>query len=112
MDAIAVALKKLKEAAGMTDTEVWAAAGISPGALSRYLGGSRGRMGINGSGAETIEKLAAVFDLPPTYFVEYRMWQVRQAAKLYPDLTSEVYDVLMAFVAREPGGLSSLKSKG
>jgi hypothetical protein len=44
--------------------------------------------------------------------MEYRMRQIRQAAKLYPVLTNEFHDVLTAFVERAPGGPSNLKSKG
>lgn len=112
MKPISEALQELRDERGMTDTEIWAAAGVSSATMSRYIAGSRGSTAIDWRGAETIEKLARVFGLDPSYFIEYRMWQVRQAAKLHPHLTNEVYDLLMTYVAREPGGLSSLRSRG
>jgi transcriptional regulator with XRE-family HTH domain len=101
MEPIRTALRALMNGRHMTDTEVWVAAGISPGALSRYLGGSRGTTAIDWRGAQTIEKLATVFGLPPSYFVEYRIWQVREIAKKHPALVDEVYDLLVAHAAAE-----------
>ncbi len=112
MEPIATALRLLMDSRGMSDTEVWVAAGISPGALSRYLHGSRGTTAIDWRGAATIEKLAAALGVEPSYFIEYRMWEIRQAAKLFPLLADEMYDLLMGYVGREPGGLSNLRSKG
>lgn len=60
--------------------------------------------GFNGhrpSGAETIERLAAVFGVPPDYFIEYRAWKVREIARKYPALADEVYDLLVAHAASE-----------
>jgi transcriptional regulator with XRE-family HTH domain len=111
MEPIAQALAKLLSERQMSQTDLWAAANVSPAVVSLYLQGRRGRV-LNNQGAETIEKIARVFDLDPSYFVEYRIWQIRQAVRIYPDLANEVYDVLMAFVARESGGLDNLKSRG
>lgn len=111
VEPIATALGRLLRDRRMSQTDLWAAANLSSSTVSLYLNGKRGTA-IDHRGAETIERMAAVLDVDPSYFVEYRMWQIRQAAKLYPDLANEVYDVLMAFVDREPGGLDSLKSKG
>lgn len=111
MEPIATALNALLHERGMTQTDLWAAADLSSATVSLYLNGKRGTT-IDRRGAETIEKIANVLDISPVYFIEYRMWQIRQAATLYPKITDEVYDMLMGYVAREPGGLSSLRSTG
>ncbi len=111
MKPLATALSELLREREMSQAELWALAGLSPTVVSRYLSGERGRK-MDWRSADTIERLAGALDVGPDYFIEYRMWQVSQAAKLYPLITNEVYDVLMGYVSREPGGLSSLRSKG
>ncbi len=56
---------------GMSQTDLWAAAGISPAVLSRYLKGERGRV-MNSGSMSTLEKLAAALEISPDYFLEYR----------------------------------------
>lgn len=111
MKPIAEALRDLIAKAGMTDTEVWSAAGLSSGSISRYKGGSRGSTSIDWRGAETIEKLAAVFGVDPSYFIEYRMWQVREIARKYPRLADQAYGLLISY-ARSVGDNVSSRSRG
>ena len=108
MEPIATALKRLRDSRGMTDTDVWAAAGISSGALSRYMNGSRG-IAIDWRGARTVRKLARVFDVDPEYFLEYRVWRLTQLARLDADAATAAYRAAME-LSRLGGALVALEA--
>lgn len=87
----------------MSDTDIWAAAGISSGALSRYMNGTRG-IRLDNRGARTVRRLAEVFGLAPDYFLEYRIWRLYRLACVDPEAASAAYDVAIAS-ARVRGSL-------
>ena len=107
MEPIATALEKLKVARGLTDTELWAAAGVSPGCLSRYLHGTRGSAAIDKRGARTIEKFAQALGVSPDYFIEWRAWAVREIARQQPELIDDIYDLLVELARRSGVTLDS-----
>jgi len=98
---IGEALQALLEERSMSNTDLWTAAGVSPATVSRYLSGIRGTPAIDDRGARTIEKLAEVFGLKPDYFLEYRVWRVREIARRNPALVDRIYDVLVEAAALE-----------
>lgn len=55
---------------------------------------------------EAIEAIAAVLNIKPEYFLDYRALQVQEVIKRYPYLADKVYEQLMAF-ARSVGESSS-----
>ena len=91
---ISEALAELLHDRQMTQAELWSEAGLSPGTVSRYLGGSRGTK-IDARGARTIERLAAVLEVEPRYFVEYRAWQMREVTFRNPGLMDDFYDLIV-----------------
>lgn len=95
MEPIAAALARLIDERGMSDTEVWAAAGITSGGLSHYLHGNRGRA-LDNRGARTVRKLARVFGVEPDYFVEYRVWRLVQLARMDAEAATAAYNAAMA----------------
>ena len=94
MDSIARALRDLLDRRRMTDTELMAAANVSPATVSRYLSGSRG-LRMNSQAVATVEKLAHALGVAPEYFREYRAWQVREIARQAPELVDRIYDLLI-----------------
>lgn len=109
MKPISEALDELLSERGMTQTDLWAAAGISSSTLSMYLSGKRGTT-IDWRGAETVEKIAAALDVSPAYFLEYRSWQVREIARKYPGLAEKSYDLLIS-LARSVGDSVSSETR-
>ena len=88
----------------MSVKDLWIAADLGgPSGVYRYLNGDRGRL-VNSQSAEVIEKMAAVLDVEPSYFVEYRQWQVREATRLHAELAEAVYDTVM-LIAHNRGWL-------
>lgn len=77
MQPMPKALRDLLSQRDMTETELMAAAGVSPATVNRYLTGSRGRR-MNSQAIKTVEKLAAALGVEPEYFLEYRQWKARQ----------------------------------
>ena len=108
MEPMRIALRSLIRERGMTDTEVWVAAGVSPGALSRYLNGTRGTV-LDDRGARTVRKLARVLDVPPDYFVEYRTWRLHRLARLDAQAVTVAYDAAMEIASL--GGASRTSSR-
>lgn len=100
-EPIAQALRSLLQARGMSNTELWTAAGVCPATVTRYLKGDRGTTSIDERGARTIERLAAVFGLEPDYFIEYRVWRVCDIARRNPCLVDRVYHLLVEAAALE-----------
>jgi len=94
MEPISTALRQLRDERGMTDTDVWAAAGISSAALSRYMHGTRGLL-LDNRGARTVRRLAQVFEIDPEYFVEYRIWRLYRLARVDPRAALAAYEVAM-----------------
>jgi transcriptional regulator with XRE-family HTH domain len=111
MEPISTALAELLVERGMNQTDLWAAADLSSSTVSLYLSGKRGMTAIDHRGAATIEKLAAVFGLDPSYFLEYRMWQMREIARKYPTLADRGYELLIS-LARSVGDSVSSRSRG
>jgi transcriptional regulator with XRE-family HTH domain len=91
---ISAALAELLEIRQMSQAQLWAAAQVSPGTVSRYLGGSRGTK-VDARGARTIEKLAAVLEIDPDHFVEYRAWRMREITFRDPGLMDDFYDLIV-----------------
>ena len=95
MEPIATALAALMAERGFSQTQLWAAADLSPAVVSSYLSGKRGTT-IDRRGARTIERMAVVLKVAPEYFVEYRAWQVREIARQRPAVVDDVYGLLIA----------------
>jgi transcriptional regulator with XRE-family HTH domain len=91
---ISAALAELLEMRQTSQAQLWAAAQVSPGTVSRYLSGSRGRK-VDARGARTIEKLAAVLEVDPDHFVEYRAWRMREITFDAPGLMDDFYDLIV-----------------
>jgi len=91
---ISAALAELLEKRKMSQAELWTRAQVSPGTVSRYLGGSRGTK-VDTRGARTIEKLAAVLAVHPDHFVEYRAWRMRDISFRAPALMDDFYDLIV-----------------
>lgn len=72
-------LKDLLTERGLSQTELWAAADLSPAVVSRYLSGERGRV-LNARSMVTLEKLAAALEIDPDFFLEYRQARVARMA--------------------------------
>lgn len=106
MEPMPIALAALLKERGLTQTDLWSAADLSPAVVSSYLSGKRGAA-IDHRGAQTIERMAKVLEVSPEYFLEYRAYQIREIAKRYPKLADQFYDVLMAFA--RSGGESNSK---
>lgn len=106
MKPLATALRDLLTERGMSVTDLWLAAQISPAVIYRYLSGERGRR-VNSQAVATIEKLAAVLGVPPDYFLEYRQWRVQEISRRHPELVDEVYDLLVGHAAEEDRRQSS-----
>jgi transcriptional regulator with XRE-family HTH domain len=71
MKPISEALRELLDDRSLSDTQLMAAADVSPATVSQYLSGRRGRR-MNSQALKTVEKLAAALDVDPEYFLEYR----------------------------------------
>lgn len=93
-EPMSTALAGLLEERGMTQAQLWRAAGVSQGAISRYLSGTRGTR-IDSRGARALEKVAGALDIGPEYFLEYRAWMVRQVALDDPGLADDLYDLMV-----------------
>ena len=78
MKALPEALKDLLFERGMSQTDLWAAAGLSSGSLSKWANGKRGRE-FNEKSLETLRKISGVLGVPLTYWREYRLYQIDQA---------------------------------
>lgn len=78
----------------MSQSQLWKGAGVSQGAISRYLRGTRGT-NIDSRAARTLEKIASTLGVEPDYFLEYRAWRVRQVALTDPDLVDDLYDLML-----------------
>jgi transcriptional regulator with XRE-family HTH domain len=91
---MSAALASLLEERGMTQAQLWRAAGVSQGAISRYLSGTRGTR-IDSRGARALEKVAAALGVGPEHFLEYRAWRVRQVALDDPALADDLYDLMV-----------------
>jgi transcriptional regulator with XRE-family HTH domain len=67
---------------------------VSPGTVSRYLGGSRGAR-LDGRGARTIERIASALGVEADYFREYRAWRIREIVVASPALMDDFYDLIV-----------------
>lgn len=99
-----VALAALMKERKKSQAELCRAAGVSPGAVSRYLSGGRGRR-VDDRGARALEKLALALGVEPDYFREYRAWRIRQITFASPGLMDDFYDLVVE-VARARGFLA------
>jgi transcriptional regulator with XRE-family HTH domain len=84
----------------MTDTEVWAAADVDSSTYSRYKSGKRG-IALDDRGARTVEKLARVFRVEPSYFMEYRIWEIARILRSRPTLADLFYEAIREQAAQE-----------
>lgn len=75
-----VALLALMTTRGLTETELAAAADVTPATVSRYLSGHRGRS-LDWRSVKTVEKLAAALAVDPEYFLEYRQAKAERLVK-------------------------------
>jgi transcriptional regulator with XRE-family HTH domain len=91
---LSAALAGLLRERRLTQAELWRAAGVSQGAVSRYLSGTRGTK-IDSRAARALEKLASALAVEPDYFLEYRAWRVREVALTDPDLVEDLYDIMI-----------------
>lgn len=46
-----------------------------------------------------IEAVANVLDIAPSYFLEYRLWQIQEGFRRHPTVADDVYRMLMASFA-------------
>ena len=77
MKPLSEALRDLLAEKNLSQTDLWAAADLSPAVLSRYLSGERGRR-MNSQALATVEKLARALGVEPEYFLEYRAEKARR----------------------------------
>lgn len=106
MKPMAEALKELIKQRGVSDTDVWAAAGLTSGGLSHYKRGRRGTV-LDDRAAITVRKLARYFEVDPSYFVEYRVWRLAKLGRLDAVALTAAYDAGIA-LAVEGGSYSEL----
>ena len=106
MQPLATALRELMADRGLTsDTDLWARAGLDSSTVSLYLAGKRGRR-MNTQAIQTVEKLAKALEVPPTYFVEYRLWQMVDTLYAHLELVDVAADVINAYLSAESAALS------
>lgn len=79
---------------GLSQTDVWAAAGLSSSSMTRWVKGQRGRE-LNKSSLQTLGALSATLDVPLTYWVEYRLYQLGQIARAEPRILEGAYDAII-----------------
>ncbi len=78
MQPIDRALRELMDVRGITEqTELAAAAEVTPATISRYLSRHRARR-MNAQALATVEKLARALDVEPEYFLEYRQAKAKR----------------------------------
>lgn len=77
MKPLPEAIRDLQAKRNMTRTDLWTAAEVGPGVLSRYLKTDRGRI-MNSQVMETVEKLAHALGVAPEHFLEYRVEKGRR----------------------------------
>jgi len=51
---------------------------------------------------QAMEACAAQLQLPPSYFREYRVWQIDQAMERIPEVVDILYDIAMDQLAKHP----------
>ena len=101
VEPLATALRRLMAERGLTsDTDLWARAGLDSSTVSLYLAGKRGRR-MNTQAVQTVEKLAKALEVPPTYFVEYRLWQLVDTLYLNLGLVDVAADIVTAYLEEE-----------
>jgi transcriptional regulator with XRE-family HTH domain len=93
-EPMSTALAALLEAKGMSQIELCRAAEVSPGAVCRYLGGSRGTR-LDAKGAKSVARIASVLGVCPDYFREYRAWRLREITVASPTLMDDFYDLIV-----------------
>ncbi|GEM_PF-1891768 len=98
MKPLPEALTELIAARGMTQTDVWAAAGLSSSTLTRWTKGDRGRE-FSASSLDTLRRLSDALGVPLTYWREYRLYQIGLAFNDNPELDEAFYDQIMAYAA-------------
>ena len=104
MQPLATALRELMADRGLTsDTDLWARAGLDSSTVSLYLAGKRGRR-MNTQAIQTVEKLAKALEVPPTYFVEYRLWQMVDTLYAHLELVDVAADVINAYLEEGSSG--------
>lgn len=94
MEPLDVALKALLRERGMTQTDLWTATGLTKSAVSRYVNGTRGRVGDQRTMAP-MEAFAKALDVEPEYFVEYRLCQICRVLWSTPEISEQIYDLVM-----------------
>jgi hypothetical protein len=67
---------------------------VSPGAVSRYLSGTRGT-NVDYRGVRVMEKLASALGVSPEYFLEYRAYRVRKVTFADPELVDAFYNLMV-----------------
>ena len=80
MKPMKTALRELMEERGMSETELMAAAQVSPSTVNLYLSGKRG-VRINSQAMQTVQKLAGALRVEPEYFCEYRQARAEQLVR-------------------------------
>ena len=98
VEPLATALRRLMVERGLTsDTDLWARAGLDSSTVSLYLAGKRGRR-MNTQAIQTVEKLAKALEVLPTYFVEYRLWQLTDKLYVNLELVDAAADIVNAYL--------------
>lgn len=95
------ALEDLIALRGLTQTDVWAAAGLSSSTMTRWLNGERGRE-LNDKSLTTLRKLSDTLGVPLTYWLEFRLYQLGQIARADGELIDNAY-ISVTEIARKRG---------
>lgn len=110
MKPLPEALAGLLELRGMTQTELAAAAGVTPATVSYYLSGERGKV-LTDEALETLSKFSVALSVSPTFFAEVRRRQIEEAFAHHAELERIYYDQIMALAA-DFEELAEQQSKG
>ena len=78
----------------MNQAELAALSGVTRGAVTRYMNGERGLVGDLRT-MSTIRAFARALDVEPEYFLEYRLCQIAQALRETPEISEQIYDLVM-----------------
>ncbi|HZJ03015.1 MAG TPA: helix-turn-helix transcriptional regulator [Thermoleophilia bacterium] len=80
MKPMKTALRELMDERGMNETDLMAAAQVSPSTVNLYLAGKRG-VRVNSQAMKTVQKLAGALRVEPEYFCEYRQARAEQLVR-------------------------------